>query len=65
MVAYRKLRENVRMRLGGRHDIKLLDIETFDTVFPPEHGFFIKSPHGDGHKYLTYLADYLELSDYI
>jgi hypothetical protein len=60
--AYSKLRENVRLGLGGRHGRRLLNSEEFDDVFPPENGFFVRQEDG---RHLTYLADYLELADYL
>jgi hypothetical protein len=61
--AYLKLRENVNLRLGGRFDMKLMQIEDFDNIFPRENGFFIKNPQSG--QLVTYLADFLELADFI
>jgi hypothetical protein len=61
---YLKLRENIRLGLGGRFDNKLLDSARFDDIFPPEYGFFMKQP-GDNCQMITYLADYLELANLI
>ncbi|MDR0881277.1 MAG: hypothetical protein LBP55_01840 [Candidatus Adiutrix sp.] len=55
-VAWRKLRDNLRAGLGGRHDQRRMSLERFDEIF--EDGFFQKNG-------ATALADYLELADYI